>query len=73
MIMQRDRLIAKLIRSLDAPNSITRKNAAGALRLHGGRAASAIPALVRLLTLEADPHVQAEARRALRQLQRLVA
>lgn len=73
MVIQSDPLISRLIRSLNAPNSVTRKNAVGALRLHGIRAASAVPAIARLLALEPDPHVQAEARRALHQLQRFVA
>jgi hypothetical protein len=66
-------LISKLVRGLDAPNGVTRKNSVGALRLHGKRAAVAIPAIARLLDREADPRVKAEARRALRSLHRCVA
>ena len=68
-----DPLITRLICALDAPHSMTRKNAAGALRLHGPRAVAAIPVLRCLLARETDPHVQAEVRRALRRLQRSAA
>lgn len=64
MSEQPDRLISKLITKLDDPDPITRRNAAGALRLHGPRAVSAIPVLSRLLNDE-DPRVRDEAERAL--------
>ena len=62
-----DRLIRKLIDTLSDQDPITRRNAAGALRLHGSRAVAAIPALVRLLDDE-DPRVREEAERALTRL-----
>jgi hypothetical protein len=68
-----DPLIARLICALGAANCMTRKNAAGALRLHGPRAVTAIPSLRRLLANEPEPQVQAEVRRALLRLQRSAA
>ena len=67
-----DLLIEKLIERLDYDDPITRRNAAGALRLHGDRAAPAIPALRRLLN---DEHkmVRMEAERALERLTTRVA
>ena len=59
-----DLLIAKLIERLDYENPITRRNAAGALRLHGARAIPAIPALERLVNDE-NKGVRQEVRRAL--------
>ena len=70
---QEDRLILKLVHGLYAPDWITRKNAVGALRLHGVRAAGTIPAISQLLDRECDPHVQAEAQRALELLRQYVA
>ena len=67
MLKQPDPLIQKLIARLRDGDPATRRNAAGALRLHGGRATVAIPELARLLTDE-DPAVQAEAQRALDRL-----
>ena len=67
MFQQPDRLIRKLIDKLADQDPITRRNAAGALRLHGSRAVAAIPALVRLLDDE-DPRVREEAERALTRL-----
>jgi len=66
-------LISKLVQGLNAPNKETRKNSVGALRLHGKGATIAIPAITQLLYHEVDPQVKAEARRALRSLQQLVA
>jgi HEAT repeat protein len=62
-----DPLIQKLIGRLKDEDPVTRRNAAGALRLHGPRAAAAVPELTRLLTDE-DPKVREEARRALQRL-----
>ena len=62
-----DRLIQKLIEKLSDSDPITRRNAAGALRLHGSRAVPAIPALIRILDDE-DPRVREEAERALTRL-----
>ncbi len=73
MANQDNGLILKLVQGLNAPNQLTRKNAVGALRLHGKGAAVAIPAITKLLDHESDPQVQAEARRALQTLQRYVA
>ena len=67
-----DPLIARLIQRLADADAITRRNAAGALRLHGERAVEAIPELMRLLEDE-DCTVRAEARRALDRLHRAVA
>ena len=72
-VITADPLIARLSCALDASNSMTRKNAAVALRLHGPRAVAAIPVLTCLLARETDPHVQTEVRRALRRLQRSAA
>jgi HEAT repeat protein len=59
-----DLLIRKLIEKLADGDPRIRRNAAGALRLHGPRAVPAIPALAALLTDE-DPRVRCEAERAL--------
>jgi len=67
MLTQPDLLIQKLIARLRDEDPVTRRNAAGALRLHGGRAVAAIPELARLLSDE-DLAVQAEAQRALSRL-----
>ena len=73
MPSQDDRLIVKLVQGLSAPDQTTRKNAVGALRLHGPRAAGSIPAISELLAHESDPQVQAEAQRALAHLRQYVA
>ncbi len=73
MANQDDGLIVKLVQGLAAPDQMTRKNAVGALRLHGRRAAGTIPAIARLLNHERDPQVQAEAQRALAHLRQYVA
>ncbi len=63
----RDLLITKLIERLAYDDPLTRRNAAGALRLHGDRAVAAIPALEKLLNDE-NKGVRQEARRALDRL-----
>ncbi len=68
---QPDLLISKLIEKLRDANPITRRNAAGALRLQGARAVPAMSAIAALLT-DQDPRVRNEAERALDHL-RLVA
>ena len=65
--MERDLLIERLIERLQDEAAVIRRNAAGALRLHGGRARAAVPALTRLLD-DPSPMVRAEARRALERL-----
>jgi HEAT repeat protein len=67
MSAQRDLLIQKLIEKLGDDNPVTRRNAAGALRLHGSRALNAIPALTALLD-DDDLRVRREAERAVDQL-----
>jgi HEAT repeat protein len=64
MTRQPDLLILKLIEKLGDNDPITRRNAAGALRLQGFRAIAAIPAISALLTDE-DPRVRSEAERAI--------
>ena len=64
---KRDLLITKLIERLTYDDPVTRRNAAGALRLHGDRAVAAIPALQRLLD-DDNKGVRQEARRALDRL-----
>jgi HEAT repeat protein len=70
--VQGDLLIQKLIERLGYDDPVARRNAAGALRLHGDRAVSAVPALERLLDDE-NPRVRNEARRALERLSLRVA
>jgi HEAT repeat protein len=65
--VERDLLIEKLIERLQDETAVIRRNAAGALRLHGRRAQAAIPVLERLLD-DPSPMVRAEARRALERL-----
>ncbi|MFZ1936861.1 MAG: HEAT repeat domain-containing protein [Thermoguttaceae bacterium] len=60
---QPDLLIRKLIEKLSDADPITRRNAAGALRLQGFRAVAAIPAIAALLA-DQDPRVRREAERA---------
>ncbi|MFW6124595.1 MAG: HEAT repeat domain-containing protein [Pirellulales bacterium] len=64
-----DPLIGKLIEKLGDSRPSVRRNAAGALRLHGRRAASAVPMLRSLLD-DPDPVVRREAERALENLRR---
>ena len=67
MIPSTDPLIQKLIDKLTDDDPRVRRNAAGALRLHGRRAVAAVPALETLL-LDADMAVRREAERALDRL-----
>jgi HEAT repeat protein len=67
MMPQPDLLILKLIEKLSDSDPRTRRNAAGALRLHGMRAIAAIPALAALLGDE-NTLVRMEAERALDRL-----
>ena len=67
MSMQPDLLILKLIEKLSDSNPITRRNAAGALRLQGARAVVALPAISALLT-DQDSRVRNEAERAVAHL-----
>jgi HEAT repeat protein len=67
MSPQPDLLIRKLIEKLTDRDPRTRRNAAGALRLHGARAVAAIPALAKLLSDE-DPRVRMVAEQALDRL-----
>jgi hypothetical protein len=69
---QPDLLILKLIEKLSDADPITRRNAAGALRLQGSRAVRAIPAISLLLS-DADPRVRREAERAVDQLKLVAA
>jgi HEAT repeat protein len=64
---ERDLLIERLIERLHDEAAVIRRNAAGALRLHGQRAQAAIPSLETLLE-DSSPMVRAEARRALERL-----
>jgi len=61
---QPDLLVLKLIEKLGDADPITRRNAAGALRLQGVRAVLAIPAISVLLA-DQDPRVRNEAERAI--------
>ncbi len=61
---QPDLLIRKLIEKLSDADPITRRNAAGALRLQGFRAVAAIPAISLLLD-DQDLRVRREAERAI--------
>ena len=67
MSKQLDPLIQRLIDRLNHQDPVARRNAAGALRLHGSRASVAIPQLSRLLSDE-DSRVREEAQRALERL-----
>jgi hypothetical protein len=64
MPRQPDLLILKLIEKLGDGDPITRRNAAGALRLQGARAVAAIPAISCLLA-DQDLRVRNEAERAI--------
>ena len=72
MTSSRDALILKLIEKLGDADPLTRRNAAGALRLHGARAVAAIPALTTLLD-DQDPRVRNEAERAIDRLRAVAA
>jgi HEAT repeat protein len=60
-------LIRKLIEKLGDKDPRVRRNAAGALRMQGIKAATAVPAISRLLD-DADPWVRREAEQAIEQL-----
>ena len=62
-----DLLIAKLVHRLRDVDPVVRRNAAGALRLHGERASCAEEDLAQLVN-DKDPRVRAEAERALSRL-----
>lgn len=62
-----DLLIAKLVHRLRDADPMVRRNAAGALRLHGRRATCAQEELAQLVN-DDDPGVRAEAERALSRL-----
>lgn len=64
---QQDRLICKLIEKLHDADPLTRRNAAGALRLHGSRAIDALSSLEALLD-DNDHRVRVEAERAVDRL-----
>jgi HEAT repeat protein len=64
MVSQPDLLIQKLIEKLQDDDPRVRRNAAGALRMQGHRAKSAIPALSPLLA-DTDPRVRNEAEMAI--------
>jgi len=64
MSVKPDPLILKLIEKLGDADPITRRNAAGALRLQGAKAAAAIPAIAALLS-DQDQRVRREAERAI--------
>ena len=72
MVDESDALIDKLARRLHDADPVVRRNAVGALRLHGERAAGAIRDISALLSDENDK-VRAEAQRALCRLRRAVA
>ena len=72
MVGQSDSLIVKLVRQLHDDDPVARRNAAGALRLHGERAVCAISELSGLLVDE-DAKVRAEARKALDRLRQVAA
>ncbi len=60
-------LIRKLIEKLNDKDPRVRRNATGALRMQGTKAAAAVPAISRLLN-DDDPRVRREAEQALEQL-----
>lgn len=62
-----DPLIEKLMLRLHDQDPCTRRNAAGALRLHGARATAAVEELAKLLA-DGDLRVRLEARRAIDRL-----
>jgi HEAT repeat protein len=67
-----DPLIQRLIDKLNDEDPIVRRNAAGALRLHGARALAAVPELRRLLA-DRDSRVRDEVQHALERLDRVAA
>ncbi|MGD0653528.1 MAG: HEAT repeat domain-containing protein [Thermoguttaceae bacterium] len=60
-------LIRKLVEKLSDKDPRVRRNATGALRMQGSKAAEAVPAISRLLDDE-DPRVRREAEQAIEQL-----
>lgn len=72
MVDQPDPLIGRLVQRLRDADPVVRRNAAGALRLHGKRAVGAILDLGGLLSDENDK-VRAEAQRALNRLRQAAA
>ena len=72
MADQSDALIAKLIRQLRDADPVARRNAVGALRLHGERAVCALSELGKLLADE-DAKVRAETQRTLDRLRQAAA
>jgi HEAT repeat protein len=60
-------LVRKLIEKLSDKDPRVRRNATGALRMQGAKAATAVSAISRLLNDE-DPRVRREAERAVEQL-----
>jgi len=72
MVGQLDSLIAKLVCQLHDDDPVARRNAAGALRLHGERAVCTISELNELLADE-DAKVRAEAQKALDRLRQAAA
>jgi len=73
MPKQRDALIQKLIDRLGDYDPAVRRNAAGALRLHGVRAVDAIPALKAVIEDDEDPKVRQEAETAVQRLEAIAA
>lgn len=67
MVTIDDPLVAKLVCRLSDADSSVRRNVAGALRLLGRRASSALEALAQR-TADEDPRVRSEAARALQRL-----
>ncbi|MBN1395181.1 MAG: HEAT repeat domain-containing protein [Pirellulales bacterium] len=67
MSAQIDPIIRKLIERLGDPDPVIRRNAVGALRLQGAKAAAAAPAISALLN-DRDQRVRQEARRAISRL-----
>jgi HEAT repeat protein len=65
-------LIRKLIEKLGDKDPLVRRNAAGALRMQGLKAATAVPAISHLLNDE-DPRVRREAEQAVEQLTPMLA
>jgi HEAT repeat protein len=60
-------LIRKLVEKLGDKDPRVRRNATGALRMQGAKAATAVPAIAPLLH-DADPRVRREAQQAIEQL-----
>ncbi len=67
MAQTTDLLVLKLMEKLRDVDPRIRRNAAGALRMQGPKAAAAVDAIAQLLD-DADPSVRREAERAVDQL-----